>query len=286
MNDEPLIKKEKKKEREKEKEKGEKKGKEKKNKDEKRDKKEKKLNKRNVVPKFPIKDGRLFENELLYCEGRFKPLLRGFIHLFGLCSGIIPIGLFEIIKIANDDKIMIVLACFFFISNFICYFISALFHILKWPRKVEIILQKIDHIMACVYCISTILLCSYALFPLKIQLPLVFASFILLIVNVYKIINCEPSLFIQSLTGLISILYIPVYYFYANKRELALGGTILFVCSVAMLIFIQEIDIPFIDNTILGHHEIFHLLLAVVGVVGYFMLHSMITRSCNNIGCE
>ena len=130
----------------------------KKNKKEKKDKKDKKdkakkdnKEKKKKDPIFPIKDGRLFENELLYCEGREKPLLRGFIHLFGLCSGMIPIGLFEIIKVANTDKTMIILACLFFTSNFICYFVSALFHVLKWPPKVEIFLQKIDHIMVCVY---------------------------------------------------------------------------------------------------------------------------------------
>jgi channel protein (hemolysin III family) len=235
---------------------------------------------------FPIKDGRMFDNKLLYCEGRHKPLLRGFVHLFGLCSGIIPLGLFEIIKIAQNDTILIILACCYFISNFICYFISSLFHILKWPSNVEIVLQKIDHIMVCLYCVVTIVLWSYALFPLKIQLPLSISSLILLCINIYKIYNCEPSLLIQSLTGLVSILYIPFFYMYTTKKEFAFASTILLLATIGVILFIKEIDIPFIDNTILGHHEIFHLLLAIVGLVGYFMLHSIIYRKCNGIGCE
>ena len=264
-------------------EKGKKKEKKDKIKKEKKDKKEKKEKKEKV---FPIKDGRIFENELLYCEGREKPLLRGFVHLFGLCSGMIPIGLFELIKIANTDKPMIVLACFYFISNFICYFISALFHILNWPPKVEIFLQKLDHIMVCVFCVASVLLVSYSLFPLKCQLPLSIASVILLVINVYKIYNCEPSMIIESLIGLVALIYTPFFYMYTTKREFALCGIILFLCLISTIIFIQEVKIPFIDNTIFGHHEVFHLLLSVVGVTGYFMLHSIISRNCNGIACD
>jgi len=273
------------KEDKKSKNKKDKKDKKSKNKKDKKNKKEKK-EKEKKDPIFPIKDGRLFENELLYCEGREKPLLRGFIHLFGLCSGMIPIGLFEIVKVANSDKLMIIFACFYFISNFICYFVSALFHVLKWPKKVEIFLQKIDHIMACVFCVASILLMAYSLFPFKIQLPLMIASFILLVINVYKIYNCEPSMMIQSLTGLVSLLYIPFFYMYTTKREFALCGIIFFLCLIGTIIFIQEVKIPLIDNTIFGHHEVFHLILAVVGVIGYFMFHSMLTRKCNGITCE
>ena len=255
----------------------------------KKDKKEKKgleKEKGKKDPIFPIKDGRIFENELLYCEGREKPLLRGFIHLFGICSGMIPIGLFEIIKIANTDKPMILLACFYFISNFICYFVSALFHILNWPPKVEMFLQKIDHIMVCVFCVSAVILISYSVFPLKIQLPLSLASFILLVINVYKIYNCEPSMIIQSLTGLISLIYLPFFYMYTTKKEFTFCGIIIFLCLISTIIFIQEVKIPFIDNTIFGYHEVFHLLLAVTGIIGYFLLHSMITRKCNSINCD
>jgi predicted membrane channel-forming protein YqfA (hemolysin III family) len=243
-------------------------------------------NKKKKELKFPINDGRMFTNDLLYCEGRHRPLLRGFVHLLGLCSGMIPIGLFEIIKISNNDTIMITLACLFFICNFICYFVSALFHILDWPANVEIVLQKIDHIMCCVYCVSTLLLWSYALFPFKIQIPLAIVSIILLIINIYKILSHEPSLVIQALTGLVSLLYIPFFYAYSTKREFALCGIVLFLCYFGVVIFIQELDLPFINNNIIGHHEIFHMMLALVGIIGYFMLHSIITRKCNGIACE
>jgi hypothetical protein len=54
----------------------------KKEKKEKKDKKEKKNKKDKKETKFPIKDGRIFENELLYCEGREKHYLEGlFIYL-------------------------------------------------------------------------------------------------------------------------------------------------------------------------------------------------------------
>jgi hypothetical protein len=181
---------------------------------------------------------------------------------------------------------MIILACLFFTSNFICYFVSALFHVLKWPSKVEIFLQKIDHIMGCVYSFFTTLLIAYSLFPLKIQLPLMIASFVLLVVNVYKIYNCEPSMIIQSFTGLVTLLYIPFFYIYTTKREFALCGVILFLCLIGTIIFIQEVNIPFIDNTVFGYHEVFHLILAVVGVTGYLMFHSIVTRKCNGIECE
>jgi FtsH-binding integral membrane protein len=108
----------------------------------------------------------------------------------------------------------------------------------------------------------------------------------LLCINIYKIYNCEPSLVIQSLTGLVSILYIPFFYAYTTKKEFAFAGAILLLAIIGVILFIKSIDIPFIDNTILGHHEIFHLLLAIVGLVGYFMLHSIIYRRCNGIGCE
>ena len=91
---------------------------------------------------------------------------------------------------------------------------------------------------------------------------------------------------IQSLTGLVSLLYIPFFYMYTTKREFALCGVVLFLCLIGTIIFIQEVKIPLIDNTIFGHHEVFHLILAVVGVTSYLLIHSMITRKCNGIACE
>ena len=57
--------------------------------------------------------------------------------------------------------------------------------------------------------------------------------------NIYKILSHEPSLVIQALTGLVSLLYIPFFYAYSTKREFALCGIVLFLCYFGVVIFIQ-----------------------------------------------
>jgi hypothetical protein len=91
---------------------------------------------------------------------------------------------------------------------------------------------------------------------------------------------------IQSLTGLITLLYIPFFYMYTTKKEFAYCGIILLFSLIGTIIFIQEVKIPFIDNSVFGYHEVFHLILALVGIAGYLMLHSAINRKCNSIKCE
>ena len=86
-------------------------------------------------------DFRLFPNDLMYCEGRFKPFARGLFHAIGVTL-LCPIWASNIsLSIDNYNESM---AWIIFFSGILaCWIISALFHCFKWSLKDEIFLQKL-----------------------------------------------------------------------------------------------------------------------------------------------
>jgi len=88
-------------------------------------------------------DGRLYPHAL-YCEGRPKPLFRGRLHAF--CAALLPIGAWHLLNEAGDSGNGKIAALVYVGTNIFCYGVSGLYHTLVWSPKVEILLQKLDHV--------------------------------------------------------------------------------------------------------------------------------------------
>jgi hypothetical protein len=65
------------------------------------------------------KDGRLFPELPLYCEGMNKPLFRGMFHLF--FSLLLPFSLFHLLYEANGNLVGSIAAIIYISSNMLCY---------------------------------------------------------------------------------------------------------------------------------------------------------------------
>ena len=82
-------------------------------------------------------DGRLFKDELLYCEGKHKPWFRGKIHLASLVF--LPVAVYYI-SFSNSPWVY-----FNLFGNVLCFGVSGLYHTFDWSPSTELFLQKLDH---------------------------------------------------------------------------------------------------------------------------------------------
>ena len=88
-------------------------------------------------------DDRLYAYAL-YCEGRPKPVLRGRLHAF--CAALLPIGAWHLLNEAGDSSYGQIAALVYVATNIFCYGVSGLYHTLTWSPRIEILLQKLDHV--------------------------------------------------------------------------------------------------------------------------------------------
>lgn len=77
----------------------------------------------------------------MYCEGRFKPLFRGYVHLIGV-SIVVP-ALVSACVGYIDSHVEVTALIILAIGASICWGSSALFHVAPWKLTHEIIVQKI-----------------------------------------------------------------------------------------------------------------------------------------------
>ena len=193
-------------------------------------------------------DQKLFSEELLYCEGLYKPYLRGKIHALWLLLA--PYAAYHLyFSCKNPWPAFISL-----FGNIACFGCSAVFHIGTWTRPTEIMLQKMDHISISYWC-----LCMMAPFidvlPIGILGPFLTTSTVCFFYNAYRIIISEPStLWHASVPGSI----VPYLYFIYNavNRDtwIYIWAVIAFQTTGTIIFTLgKRYDWP-------GHHEIFHFL--------------------------
>ena len=86
--------------------------------------------------------GRLFENDLLYCEGLHKPLLRGKLHAIMLIFQ--PIWFLFLLQASNS--FMGILTSFIYIlGGIFSYGMSSILHCFEWDHQTENMILKLDH---------------------------------------------------------------------------------------------------------------------------------------------
>lgn len=76
----------------------------------------------------------------MYCEGRTKPIFRGFFHLVGLLV-LVPLWVNDILPHINEHHEQVAVTSLV-VGSIICWGASALFHTITWSLKEEIRWQK------------------------------------------------------------------------------------------------------------------------------------------------
>ena len=230
------------------------------------------------LPNIPLKkDGRLFINHALYCEGAPRPYSRGMIHLF--CAILLPFGLWHLIIEANNSRIGQLAAALYILSNLICYGFSALYHVGRWSIQTEILIQKIDHSGIAILSLGTMIPTSILLLPASFGIPYLIITFIFALWTCISIFQLQPSVFKQILTAGTVVPFLPFFYFYMNQIEwYGTLATIVFQ-SIGLIIFMKHKPVLF--PKYFGYHELFHLFVVFAGISVYIINWSIIRRTCN-----
>lgn len=217
-----------------------------------------------------IEDGRLFKGELLYCEGKHKPFLRGKIHLASLVF--FPMGFYYLHYAKHPITGNVNL-----ITNIVCYATSGIYHTFNWSPATEIIMQKMDHFSISLWSVGMMMPLSFNLFPTEIRiifLTIVFSAFF---ANSHAIWNSRPSIIKSSAIAGSLLLFLPVCYHHMNDYEwkymwLSYGfqaaGTMAYLKN-------QQLQHSF---AIFGYHELFHMLSLITAFCIYTLNYSIINR--------
>lgn len=216
---------------------------------------------------------RLFENEILYCEGLTKPLFRGKIHLASLI--VFPFALFKLYQGVNALSYPFFIALINLVTNFICFGISALYHTFDWSLETEIILQKLDHSFISLWCVGMMFPTAFLLFPLNIGVIFISISVLTFIVNVYNIYNSSPSIIFSSIVPGVILFFTNFCYKYMTDLEWKYMWYVFAFQITGTIVFKYKL---FFDNEVFGFHELFHLLSLFAAFYVYQLNYSIAIR--------
>lgn len=223
------------------------------------------------------KDSRLFPNLLLYCEGAHRPLFRGCIH--GFLSIFLPLGWWHLYREANGSIFGQIIGSIYVLTNIICYFSSALYHIGKWSLTTEISLQKVDHCGIALLSTGTMLPAALLLLDYKIGWIWAGLTTALCVWTCYKIMKLQASVLRQILVAASIVPFLPFCYYYMNKIEWYCTISCCIFQSIGAVVFINKNPKLFPD--VFGYHELFHFFVGLAGICVYLVNWSIIRRTCN-----
>ena len=176
------------------------------------------------------KDNRLFPNFPLYCEGRERSRIRGWLH-FIACVTFFPSLLFIYLNIffttpSDQLNYLSFFACFTnFMVIYVAHMISAFYHITDCLPHNEIFFQRTDIIGANCYVASSYLPMALLLFPSNIGATLLTLSTSVLGWNMYGIIHSSYEMYQPMYIILLQILFFPFIYTFLSSEELILNCT-------------------------------------------------------------
>ena len=225
-------------------------------------------------------DGRLFNNELLYCEGREKSYLRGKLHF--CCLFIFPTLFWLYFEAGHENIKAILIGWFYLLMNFFAYSVSAAFHIGSWSKSQEIVIHKIDHCFVAIYVLSKYMPMSLLLLPPYIGMVHFSAATLVCIWNNYNICLSKPnSLRLAVLAG-VQFPFLYFYYQYMTGVEWNCNCIALISQSIAGFIFVKEITPSWFNPKIATFHEIYHFISLITGAAMWLLNYSIIKRHSNS----
>lgn len=229
------------------------------------------------------KDGRLFADLPLYCEGFPKPVCRGVLHLS--CALLLPTALLFFARACQGSLLALAVSVAYLLSNLVCYGASGIYHIFDWKSNDEILLQKIDHCGIAILSVGTILPDSILLFgsELSPEIPN-FVGFVFAGVSVglcaytcSQIMKQKPEVFLQAVVAVWWVVpfLLPNFYHMTTVEFSCMLLCCLFQCC-GVLTFTKQSPDPF--PSFFGYHEIFHVFTVLAGVCVLICNYSIVER--------
>lgn len=237
----------------------------------------------------------------MYCEGRMKPILRGYFHFFGsvvLTPLLISVMIRDINTVVETAALITL-----FIGTIASWGTSALFHCYKWSLMDEIAIQRlglpslligfslmllnywlcfyIDHAavfvnIGCTFTSIAILIRGQVQPSSSYHLPLlcVIIQWLFCLYGIWHVYNkFSERMHFWILSILVAVPSFPFLgnYMTIHERLFAIAG--LFSYAVGALIFGQKLIDPI--PKVFGYHEVFHLFTVISGVLSFWLVHSI-----------
>jgi predicted membrane channel-forming protein YqfA (hemolysin III family) len=221
------------------------------------------------------KDGRMFNNCILYCEGAHKPTFRGFFHL--LATLMFPYILWQYYELTSkSDAFVFFLSMFCVATGFLTVLISALYHMVDWAVDQEILINKLDHVALIIFTMSIFYPTLLLLLPTTIGY--IFCAIItgLTVWNIYGTLYQPPSLF-----RMMSVPFsqVPTFYHYYELMT-SFEWNAFWTCGISQIIgvigFVKEMTC--FDPDVFGFHEFYHITTIVSIIAAYAMNYSIVER--------
>jgi hemolysin III len=221
-------------------------------------------------------DKRLFSDETLYCEGLFKPKLRGKIHLLTLI--IFPFACWHLYQGAGGLTYAFFISAVNLLGNLFCFTTSALYHVFDWPLEKEIKMQKWDHYSISLWSIGMMFPVAFLLFPRKNGKIFITVTIIACIINCICIYMSKPSLFFSCLVPSSILLFVNLCYKYMTTKEFLLMVGVFISQGLGVYILTSKIDFKFFNSAIFGYHEFFHVMTLIAAFFIYQISYSAASR--------
>jgi hemolysin III len=217
----------------------------------------------------------------MYCEGRTKPIFRGFFHLIGLMV-LVPLWVNEILPHINEHHEQVALTSLV-IGSVICWGASALFHTIPWSLKEEIRWQKFDHAaiflkIAFMYTPFAFLAIGrgHALWMDTVLYASIVFTWVGAFAGVYHVHYLKGERVIYH--ALLIISTFPCYYIISEyltiaERTIAILGLISY--PLGTFIFVKKYLNHF--KYIFGYHEIFHLFTVFSSWMAFTLMYSLVS---------
>ncbi len=221
-------------------------------------------------------DGRLFSNEILYCEGRDKCYFRGKLHL--ACLFVFPILFWLYYNAGNGNVTAIVIGWLYLLMNFIAYGVSAAFHLGTWSKSNEIFIQKVDHCFVAVYVTSKYMPMALLLLPSYIGSVHFALAVIICIWNNYNIWHSRPNSMRLALLAGAQVPFLYFYYKYMTPIEWICNWVAIISQCIAGYIFVKELTPSWFNPKLATFHEIYHFISLITGAAMWALNYSILKR--------
>ncbi len=221
-------------------------------------------------------DGRLFADELLYCEGKHKPWFRGKIHLASLLFAPAALNYIQSNTATNGPWIYMNL-----IGNILCFAMSGLYHTFEWSPHTEIILQKLDHQAISVWTVTMMTPIAFHLFPKEIRIQFMTISISTFLANSYATWSSRPSTILASSIPASVLLFLGECWKHMSSEELTFMYWGFVFQSVGTLMYtLSNMGYKLCGkDTVYGYHELFHTFTVMAAYCVYMCNYSIVTRA-------
>ena len=216
-------------------------------------------------------------DNILYCEGNYKPLFRGYLHYVAIA--ILVVQFYPLYNLCKTIKQKLIISSWILINIF-TFTISIIFHTYDLNPIQEINIQKIDHLMIYINTLNHIIQYLFLYNFDKESITIYYSYFILfvslsiVILGIYLIFSCKKKYYHIIFLLIPVILLIPLVINIFKPIQ----SIYFFIIWVVMLLGLIIYNIQKPISNIFGYHEYFHIFTIVSLIFSILLEKSLLVE--------